>query len=80
MFGSLGGRLSGGILRNSATDIQLAAAPVSYNQVLVTPCTVIVINGLFAAPESNKEQTLLGENIEIANEQRDKIVGTICIF
>ena len=35
--GKRGGRWAGGILRNSERDMQFAAAPVSYSQVLVTP-------------------------------------------
>jgi hypothetical protein len=60
--------------------MQLAAAPVSYSQELVTPCTFIVINGLFAAFESNAEQMFDLEKVDIASEQRDKIVFINVIF
>jgi hypothetical protein len=61
--------------------MQLAAAPVSYNQELATPCTFIVINGRLAEEMSNDEQTVAYfTKVEIKSEHNDKTVGMICIF
>ena len=72
--GIFGGRLSGGIFRNSASERQFAAAPVSNNQVLLSPCTLRVINGRAALSE-NVEQMLANEKELISSEQTDKTVG-----
>ena len=79
MVGSFGGRRSGGIFRNSASEMQFTAAPVSNNQVLVSPCTLSVINGRATLSEK-VEQMLVNENALISSEQTDKNVGTKCLL
>ena len=79
MGGNLGGRRSGGIFRNSASEMQFTAAPVSNNQVLVSPCTLSVINGRATLSEK-VEQMFVNENALRRIEQTVKNVGTNCLL